>query len=205
MDPKHFLQEMDISSKDFLYHGSSVQGIKILKPVSDLHNCDKKGIYLTSNIPYALVYIWDSLKTGTNRKWVTCGLKRGIVYYEEQFPNQLQEFYEGVKGYLYAVPKESTLQAVEKREEMYFSTDPIAVHQTIYVPDVYQALCKCQEEGTFRLLKFTDAVREKQQQLIDMISDCIYKSGALTAKNDDSYFFQKYFKEAWKKAEAKNN
>ena len=207
MSLNYSLHEMGIMKKDnknFLYHGSSVQGINTLNPISKLHNSDNKVVYLTSNVPYALVYIWDSIKTGTNQKWVTCGLKRGIVYYEEQFPNQLKELYEGVSGYLYVVPKDSTVQTVENREEMYFSTNPIAVRQTIYVPDVYQALCKCQQEGTFQLLKFTDATPEKQQQLIDMISDYLYQSGVLNEHNSDSYFFQKYFKESWKKAESKN-
>ncbi len=199
MELNQFLHEMD-TAKDFLYHGSSAQGIDILKPIFKLHNSDKKVIYLTSNLPYALVYIWDSIKTGTNQKWVTCGLKNGIVYYEEQFPNQLKEFYEGVEGYIYAVPKGDTIQGVEKREQMYFSTNPLSVTKTIYVPDVYQALCKCQQKGTFQLSKFTDATSEKQQQLIDMISDCIKQSGALNANNEDSHFFQRYFKEAWKKA-----
>lgn len=86
---------------DFLYHGSSPQGINVLKPLSKLHGSNQKAVYLTENIPHALVYIWDSIKIGTCQKWVTCGLKNGIVYYEEQFPNQLQTFYEGVEGYIY--------------------------------------------------------------------------------------------------------
>ncbi len=83
---------------------------------------------------------------------------------------------------------------------MYFSTKPLSVTKTIYIPDVYQALCKCQKEGMFRLLKFANAASEKQQQLIDMISDCIIQSGALHSNNEDSRFFQQYFHTAWEKA-----
>lgn len=183
---------------DFLYHGSSAQGINVLEPLSNLHGSNKKAVYLTGNIPYALVYIWDPIKTSTSQKWVTCGLKNGIVYYEEQFPNQLKAFYEGVEGYLYAVPKDSTIQPVENREQMYFSLNPIAVTEKIYIPNVYQELCKYQQQGTFRLLKFTDAPLEKQQQLTCMIARCIHQSDALHADNEGSYFFRKYFKEAWK-------
>ncbi len=188
------------TEKDFLYHGSSVQGIEILNPISKLHNSDQKVIYLTSNLAFALVYIWDSIKTGTKQKWITCGVKNGIVYYEEQFPDQLREFYEGVEGYVYTAPKVDTIQCVEKREQMYFSTKPLSITNTIYIPDVYQALCKCQEEGIFRLLRFTDATSEKQQQLIDMISDCIIQSGALCSNDEDSRFFKQYFHDAWEKA-----
>ena len=199
MERNQFLYEMD-TKKDLLFHGSSVQGIEILNPISKLHNSDQKVIYLTSNLAYALVYIWDFMKTGTKQKWITCGVKNGIVCYEEQFPDQLREFYEGVEGYVYTVQKVDTIQRVEKREQMYFSTTPLPVTSTIYIPDVYQALCKCQEEGIFRLLRFTDATSEKQRQLIDMISDCIIQSGALHSNNEDSRFFQQYFHAAWEKA-----
>lgn len=40
-----------------LYHGSSASGIKTLEPLSKLHGTDKSVLYLTSNLPYALVYI----------------------------------------------------------------------------------------------------------------------------------------------------
>ncbi len=68
-----------------------------MNQISKLHNSNQKVIYLTSNLAYALVYIWDSIKIGTKQKWITCGVKNGIVCYEEQFPAQLREFYEGVE------------------------------------------------------------------------------------------------------------
>lgn len=185
---------------DFLYHGSSTQGINVLKPLSKLHGSDQKAVYLTKNIPYALVYIWDSIKIGICQKWVTCGLKNGIVYYEEQFPNQLQTFYEGVEGYLYTVPKKITIHPIENREQMYFSLNPVAVTKQIYISDVYQELCKYQQQGTFRLLKFTDATFERQQQLIDTVAHCIHQSNALHTNSEESDFFKKYFKEAWNRA-----
>lgn len=84
--------------QETLYHGSSVSDIDVLVPRSALHLSNERVVYLTSSIPYALVYIWDQQKTGSSKKWVTCWQSKGITYYEEQFPGQLRAFYEGVEG-----------------------------------------------------------------------------------------------------------
>lgn len=112
---------------EILYHGSSINGIQVLKPCSKMQGTDKQAVYLTGSIPYALVYIWDQKKTGINQKWITCGLKNGIIYYEEQFPDQLRAFYEGVEGYLYTVEISDSFRPISNRENMYFSLDPVPV------------------------------------------------------------------------------
>lgn len=67
----------------YLYHGSEYVGIKELEPRSKLHNTDKKVLFLTDNIPYALYYIWDEEHNGYNGKHVTGWINNGIAYYEE--------------------------------------------------------------------------------------------------------------------------
>ena len=46
-------------------------------------------MYLSSSIPYVLLYIWDAGKTSYSKKWVTGWIRDGIAHYEEQFPGQL--------------------------------------------------------------------------------------------------------------------
>ena len=66
-----------------LYHGSAVEGLKILQPLSPLHSNEEKNVvYLSGNRPYSLFYIWGEDKTGSSYKYVTCGLRDGIVHYE---------------------------------------------------------------------------------------------------------------------------
>ena len=189
---------------DILYHGSSTNGIQVLQPRSKMHNSAKQTVYLTGSIPYALVYIWDQQKTGTNQKWVTCGLKNRIVYYEEQFPDQLRAFYEGVEGYLYTVEKSDSISPVSNRENMYFSSDPVPVKNKVYIPDVYQELCKFQEQGTVRLLKYADAAPKKQEELIQTVANYIRDADLICKNSDESNFFRKYFKLAWRSAEGGN-
>lgn len=110
--------------------------IKILESRSKLHGFDQLVVYLSESFPYALTFIWNSKKIGTKQKWVTCGLKNGIVCCEEQFPNQLQTFYEGVAGYLYVASKENTVHPIDNQEAMYYSSEPVKATDQIYIPDV---------------------------------------------------------------------
>ena len=81
---------------DYLYHGSAVPGITALEARSTLHGTDKQIVYLTDSIPYALLYIWDGARSGSPVKHVTAWVEGGAARYEEQFPHQLERFYQGV-------------------------------------------------------------------------------------------------------------
>ncbi len=94
-----------MNEKNYFYHGSISSNITELKALSLLHDENKKVLYLTDNIPYALFYIWDGKHNNYDRKFVTGWIKNGITYYEELFPMQLEIFYKGVSGYLYCVKK----------------------------------------------------------------------------------------------------
>ena len=109
------------------YHGSSASGIKTLEPLSKLHGTDKSALYLTGNLSYALVYIWDVEKAGARVKHITCGILRGVVYCEERFANQLEEFYGGVAGYVYRVENTPDFAPVSGREDMFYSSRSASV------------------------------------------------------------------------------
>ena len=85
------------------YHGSAAADIQALEPRSLLHGTADRVVYLTDHVTYALLYIWDEQHNGRAGKYVTGWIKDGVACYEEQFPNQLQTFYQGVQGYLYTV------------------------------------------------------------------------------------------------------
>lgn len=57
--------------KNYFYHGSISADITKLKASSLLYNTNKKVVYLTDNIPYALFYIWDGKHNNYDRKFVT--------------------------------------------------------------------------------------------------------------------------------------
>ena len=131
---------VEAEEKKLLYHGSAVPALTELLPLSQLHNSDQKAVYLSSCIPYVLLYIWDTEKMQSSQKWVTGWLKDGVAYYEEQFPGQLKAFYEGVHGYVYSVLRGDEIQSVPQRDDLFYSNTPLNVHCVTEIPDVYKEL-----------------------------------------------------------------
>ncbi len=190
------------NTKPRFYHGSSIPGIQTLEPRSRRHSAtlyksDSEGlVYLTTNIPYALVYIWDSEKTGSSAKWVTCGIRDGVTFYEEQFPNQLRAFYQGVSGYLYVV-EDTEPTPVTDRECMYVSQKPLHVSQMIPIRDIYDELLRHEREGSIQIRRFTEQPQKMQEKLTNRIVMYIQQKQLLHADSEEAYFIQKYFTEAW--------
>lgn len=185
---------------NYLYHGSNVAGITALEPRSLLHNSDKKVVYLTGNIPFALIYIWDVKHTGYDRKYVTGWLRDGIANYEEQFPDQLELFYKNVSGYLYYIQNSIDFQPVDDRESMFYSEGNASVDHAVFIADVYEELLKYEELGLFRILRYNKQSKKRQDELTDMIAKAIITNNFYP--NDTVYaeFMKKYHVRAWEKA-----
>lgn len=189
-----------MNEKNYFYHGSISSNITELKALSLLHDENKKVLYLTDNIPYALFYIWDGKHNNYDRKFVTGWIKNGIAYYEELFPMQLEIFYKGVSGYLYCVKKIPNILPVNKNDSMYYSEENISIDCAVYIPDIYSKLMEYEALGKFKLLRFNEQPLEKQNELIGKSVDIILKSNFF--KNDEPKlnFYKKYFPTAWERA-----
>lgn len=156
--------------------------------------------YLTGNLSYALVYIWDVEKAGARVKRITCGILRGVVYCEERFANQLEEFYGVVAGYVYRVENTPDFAPVSGREDMFYSSRSASVKDVLRVDDVYEALLDYERQGSFKLLRFSDASAEKREKLIDSDASYILDDGMLTANTEQAAFMRRYFTDAWERA-----
>ena len=184
----------------FIHHGSAIPSLTELKPLSRLHNTEKNVVYLSSSMPYVLLYIWDSEKTRYSRKYVTSWLKDGVANYEEQFPGQLKAFYEGVRGYVYSVEQSSDMHFVQQREGMFYSELPVNVCRVTEIPDVHQELLRYEREGLFRVFRYEDATAEKQTELAERIASFIARDGMIDRDDEQSRFMKRYFADAWEKA-----
>lgn len=182
------------------YHGSITPGIKQLDARSKLHNSENRVVYLTDNIPYALYYIWDAEHNGCSEKYVTGWTRNGIAYYEEQFPEQLKTFYQGVSGYLYRILDTGNISAVENRTNMFFSTESVPIVESILIDDVYEELLKYEAEGKFTVLRYNEQSEDRQNELVDLIVQSIVMADFYTDNKEKQDFTMKYFPEAWKKA-----
>ena len=184
----------------YFYHGSFCAGIEQLDARSRLHNTDKKVVYLTDNIPYALFYIWDEQRNEYSGKYVTGWMRDGVAWYEEQFPEQLKTFYKGVSGYLYCIADDSNMKAVEDRENMFYSTDNVKVSKVIQITDVYEEFLKYETEGKLKVLRFNEQSEERQNELIDFVAEGFKRSGFFAGNSQKIAFMKKHFPKAWEKA-----
>lgn len=190
---------------NYLYHGSITPNIKSLDARSKLHNTDKNVVYLTSNIPYSLIYIWDAKKNNNNQKHVTCGIRNGEVFYEEKFPNQLETFYKGVSGYLYCVDNIDTYE-VNDREYMYYSLNDKPVVKTIFIKDVYKELLKYETLGEFKVYRYNEQTEDKKKELKLMNAYYFIKINFFNNDQEQINFYKKYYSESWNLAlKEKNN
>lgn len=185
------------------YHGSMIADISTLEARSKLHNSEETVIYLTDSIPYSLLYIWDSRHNELNSKYVTGWIKDGVVYYEEQFSNQLETFYKGVSGYVYCINESKNIQRLNNRDGLFYSTKNVAVAEAIKVDDVYEEMLRLEAEGKFAVLRFNEQSPERQNELTDMIAQAILKENFYSENEEKQKFMKKHFSRSWQEAEAK--
>lgn len=182
------------------YHGSSVPGITTLEARSQLHNTGEKVVYLTDNIPYALFYIWDAEHNGYSGKHVTGWIEDGVAHYEEQFPEQLKTFYQGVSGYLYRIADRADIQAMENRANLFYVGEDVSVAECVWIGDVYEELLKYESEGKFVVRRYNEQSPERQNALIDLIAQGIVMNNFFAEDAAQQAFIKKYFVKAWEKA-----
>lgn len=184
-----------------LFHGSFLSGFTILKPMSkSQHHPTEKVVYLTAHRAYALFYIWDAQHNRRNNKWVTCSLKNGIVEYQEQFPNQLVEFYNGVSGYLYTVLKDNTfIKAPES--DMWLSKDDVPIQKTEFIHNVYEEMLRYEQIGKIKILRYTSLSETDKSNLVDRMVGYIMRKNLIAFPEcEEAQFVSTYFIEAWEKA-----
>ncbi len=187
----------------YLFHGSFVSGIETLHATSKLHGTeDVKVVYLTANPVYALFYIWDAEHNKRTGKYVTCFIKNGKVYYEEQFPDQLKAFYQGVSGYLYYIPHTEDFARVENREDMWYSEKDAGIAEVRYIPDVYEELMKCEKEGKFEVISYEKVSPERIRDLYEYMAQKLVNNGIVKQPDcEEAVFYQTYFAPVWRMAQ----
>lgn len=186
------------------YHGSAAADIQALEPRSLLHGTADRVVYLTDHVPYALLYVWDEQHNGRAGKYVTGWIKDGVACYEEQFPNQLQTFYQGVQGYLYTVEAGNAVQPLADRESLYYAKEQTPVTSAEVIPDVYAALLKYEAAGSFKVLRYLEQTAQRQNELTDMIAEAIRRSYFYQDDENEMHFMKKHFPLSWQRAEQMN-
>ncbi len=133
-------------------------------------------------------------------KYVTGWMKNGIAYYEEQFPDQLRTFYQGVSGYLYRIADRDDIKPVDDRENMYYSTAEVIIAETIKIDDVYEELLKYESERKLVVRRYNEQSVERQNELVDFIAQGLIRSSFFEGNKQKQEFMKKHFPKSWEKA-----
>lgn len=185
----------------YFYHGSSIPEITQLEARSKLHNTDERVVYLTDCLPYALLYIWDAEHNENSNKHVTGWVKNDVAYYEEQFPEQLKTFYQGVTGSLYFISDNPEIKPIEGRDNLYYCPTDVSVSKVEKVLDVYKELLRYEAEGQFIVLRYNEQSPERKQELTNLIASAIIQANFFENNQEQRDFMKRHFIRSWEIAE----
>lgn len=156
---------------------------------------------MTANPAYALFYIWDAEHNKGTGKYVTCFIKNGKVYYEEQFPDQLKTFYKGVSGYLYCVVQTEEFSPVKGWEEMWSVGKDTKVAEVRFIPDVYDELMKYEKEGKLEVISYEKVASERIKDLYEYMARKLVNNGIVKQPDcEEAVFYRTYFESVWRMA-----
>ena len=132
---------------------------------------------------------------------MTCFIKNGKIYYEEQFPGQLKAFYQGVSGYLYCIHHTEDFARVEGWEDMWYSRKDAEIAEARYIPDVYEELLKYEREGKLEVISYEKVAPERIKDLYEYIAQKLVNNGIVKQPNcEEAVFYRTYFESVWRMA-----
>ena len=182
------------SPRRIFYHGSSVQGIRLLKPFSKSHNTIKKPVvYLTPNETLALFYIWER-----EYKFVTFDEdERGAVVYTEWYENQFDDLTRGLSGSVYACLDDPRIYATHVKG-VFNSDEPVPVLSETVIDDVQGEIRKRIADGRVVLRPYRTLDEEEKEKIKDNVVRAIHLQHLL-APGESAYktFLQERFPVSW--------
>ena len=143
-----------------LYHCSPTPGLTVLRP-SESRFGKPRQVCLASSLPMALLY-------GIKHFEYTYGYtKDGQIYYEEYFPNALEELYRGKAASLYFCARREDMEATECPNE-YVTPNEVPVEEEIPIPDVYAALKEQEQRGALKIVRWEDMSLRRRAWVVDV-------------------------------------
>lgn len=170
---------------------------------------DRPYIYLSTSEVVAAFYLCNGVERPYY--WFPYGYaksKPGVPYYDEMYPNALQEVSEGVHGYLYSVEvsEEQTIP-FPNNPGARLGTAPIPVKDCREVLNAYDLMREYKQQGRLIVARFEDKSPEARERDYQMILNYIRRK-EMYKTPDCSYavFVKKKFPFVWEQyiAEFKN-
>lgn len=156
------------------YHASPVHCIEVLEPKVSQHG--RPLVYLSKKRENVLPYLSNAIEkycldTGfpyepPYRKWASYGFREGLVCLDEYWPNALEETYQGVSGYIYAVDSVPGGEEQPDIPDAIVTGQPVPVLGCEFVPDAYEAILAAEEAGLIHVRRYRE-LPENMQAWID--------------------------------------
>lgn len=177
-----------------LYHCSPTTGLTVLRPGVSEYFRKPKQVCLTASLPMALLY-------GIKHYEYTYGYTRDReIYYEEYFPNALEEIYRGKAASLYTCAFREDMKATECPNE-YVTPNEVPVEGETVIPDVYEALMEQVRQGALKVVRWEDTSAERREWVVKVEMMTIAEQNMLA--NPDTPFaryMREKYPESWKRA-----
>ena len=184
------------------YHGSSVGGLKELRPFAKpWSNLKEPLVYMTSSRQLAAHYIWNIEQYPIKSPMLDIR-PDGTLVFQEMFSGALEYFYRGLSGWIYRCEGDFQYDGNVGVFTVATSKVPVPIASAEFIPDVYEHIMRYAAEGKFIREKFEDLPAYRH----DIIRGIIYRS----IKQDDlfnnpahpnAWFIPEKYPQYWKEAE----
>ncbi len=178
-----------------LYHCSPTPGLTVLRPSVTKYFGKPKQVCLTSCLPMALLY-------GIKHYEYTYGYARERqIYYQEYFPNALEELYRGQGASLYVCSSRPDMETTQIPNE-YVTPNEVPVEEEIPVRDVCEALLEQERLGALKIVRWAEASEASRDWILKAEAETILEKNLL-AQPDSPFarYMREKYPDSWALAE----
>lgn len=174
-----------------LYHCSPTPGLTVLEPSVTKYFGKPKQVCLTASLPMALMY-------GVKHFEYAYGYTRaGQIYYEEYWPNALEEIYRGRSASLYLCARREDMGPTAIPNE-FVTGSAVPVEEERPIPDVLAALLEQERLGALKIVRWDEMGEKQRRRVVRAEADAIREKG-LTDRLDDPFarYMREKYPESW--------
>lgn len=179
-----------------LYHCSPTPGLTVLKPSVSKYFGKPKQVCLTASLPMALLY-------GIKHFEYAYGYTRdGRIYYEEYFPNALEELYGGKAASLYTCSCQPDMETTQIPNE-YVTPGEVPVEGERPIPDILEALLEQERLGALQIVRWGEMSEGRRRWVARAEADTIREKGLLARPEEPfSRYMREKYPEGWELAQS---
>ena len=171
------------------YHCSPIGGLKILKPQKPDYFDKPALVYMTTLLPMALLY------SAKNFEYTYGYTKDKKIYYEEYYPNSLEEIYKGKMAYLYECEADEVSETKIPNEVI--SKKEVKVVREIFIPDAYEAILEQEKAGTIKIIRYEELSEERLAWIKCSEAEAIREMNLIDNPSPMADYLKKHYPESW--------